>query len=356
VEIGRAIPFLGLFVLNLQHWFFAVHLIRLLSSIQLYCLLSCLTCYCQAYVAHYPAFFAHFPYSPAQNRAAWSLPCLICFMDRLVYAVLTHLLNAQPLARCPALSSLWTGSSMLSWLTCSMHSHLSCLIFFMDRLFYAVLTHLLNAQPLAGCPALSSLWTGSPMLSWLTCSLHSHLLAVLTYLIYGQALLCCPNSPAQCTAACWLPCLIFFMDRLFYAVLTHLLNGQPLARCPALSSSWTGSSMLSWLILLNAQPLSCLIFFMDRLFYAVLTHLLTCTAAVQYLLHTVQSSPARCPFSLYACCSDSPAAILPLLLAVQTLLLLSCLFSLLSRLLTCLYSLSCFLFFLPLFFLFRLFC
>jgi hypothetical protein len=126
VEIGRAIPFLGLFVLNLQHWFFAVHLIRLLSSIQLYCLLSCLTCYCQAYVAHYPAFFAHFPYSPAQNRAAWSLPCLICFMDRLVYAVLTHLLNAQPL---------------------------SCLICFMDRLFYAVMTHLLNAQPLARCPA-----------------------------------------------------------------------------------------------------------------------------------------------------------------------------------------------------------
>jgi hypothetical protein len=47
-------------------------------------------------------------------------------MDRLFYAVLTHLLNAQPL---------------------------SCLIFFMDRLFYAFLTHLLNAQTLARCPA-----------------------------------------------------------------------------------------------------------------------------------------------------------------------------------------------------------
>jgi hypothetical protein len=65
----------------------------------------------------------------------------IFFMDRLFYAALTHLLNAQLLARCPALSSLWTGSSMLSLLT------------------------LLNAQPLARCPALSSLWTGSSMLS-----------------------------------------------------------------------------------------------------------------------------------------------------------------------------------------------
>jgi hypothetical protein len=58
-------------------------------------------------------------------------------MDRLFYAVLTHLLNAQPL---------------------------SCLICFTYRLVYAVLTHLLNAQPLACCPALSSLWTGSSKL------------------------------------------------------------------------------------------------------------------------------------------------------------------------------------------------
>ncbi len=128
------------------------------------------------------------PYSPSQCTAACSLFCLIFFMGRLFYAVLTHLLNAQPLARCSALSSLWTGSSMLSCLTCSMHSRLlavlpyllygqvllccpyspaqytaacslSCLI------FYAVLTHLLNTQPLARCSALSSLWTGSSMLS-----------------------------------------------------------------------------------------------------------------------------------------------------------------------------------------------
>ncbi len=132
------------------------------------------------------------PDSPAQCTAACSLSCLICFMDRLFYAVLTHLLNTQPLARCPALSYLWTGSSTI----CCPNSpaqriaacSLSCLIFSMDRLFYAVLTHLLNAQ----------------------------LLAVLPYLFYGQALLCCPDSPAQCTAT-----------------------------CPALSSLWTGSSMLS---------------------------------------------------------------------------------------------------------------
>jgi hypothetical protein len=163
-----------------------------------------------------------FPDSPAQCTDACSLSCLICFTYRLVYAVLTHLLNAQTLARCPALSSLWTGSSKLFWLI------------------------LLNAQTLARCPALSSLWTGSSMLSWLTCSMHSRLLAVLPYLLYGQALLCCLDSPAQCTVAC---------------------------------------------------SLSCLIFFMDRLFYAVLTNLLTCTAAVQYLLLTVQPSPAPFPFS-----------------------------------------------------------
>ncbi len=124
--------------------------------------------------------------------------------------------------------------------------------------------------------------------------MHSRLLAVLPYLRYGQALLCCHDSPAQCTAAC---------------------------------------------------SLSCLICVMDRLFYAVMTHLLTCTAAVQYLLHTVQLSPARCPFSLCfpfrlfcylscltcsllscclvsaAHCPDTPAAILPLLLSVLSHLL-----------------------------------
>jgi hypothetical protein len=54
------------------------------------------------------------PDSPAQCTAACSLSCLIFFMDRLFYAVLTHLRSAQSLARCPALSSLWTGFSMLS--------------------------------------------------------------------------------------------------------------------------------------------------------------------------------------------------------------------------------------------------
>ncbi len=44
------------------------------------------------------------------------------------------------------------------------------------------------------------------------------------------------THPAQCIAYS-LSCLIFFMDRLFYAVLTPLLNAQPLARCPALSSA-----------------------------------------------------------------------------------------------------------------------
>jgi hypothetical protein len=209
---------------------------------------------------------------------------------------LTHLLKTEPLGRCPALYALWTGSSMLSWLTCSMHNHL-----------LAVLPYLLYGQALLCCPdspaqctatclALSSLWTGSSMLSWLTCSMHSRLLDVLPYLLYGQALLCCPDSPAHCTATCSLSWLILFMDRLFYAVLTHLLNAQPLAGCPALSSLWTGSSMLSWLTcsmdsrLLAVLPhllygqallccpdspahctatcwLSCLIFFMDRLVY-----------------------------------------------------------------------------------------
>jgi hypothetical protein len=90
------------------------------------------------------------PYSPAQCTAACLLFCLIFFIDRLIYAVLTHLLIAQLLAGCPALSSLWTGSSTIccpdSPAQCTAACSLSYLIFFMDRLFYANLTHLLTAQ------------------------------------------------------------------------------------------------------------------------------------------------------------------------------------------------------------------
>jgi hypothetical protein len=150
---------------------------------------------------------------------------LLAFLPYLLYgqALLccpTNLLNAQPLARCPALSSLWTGSSMLSWLTFSMHSRLLAVLPYlhyglallcypnspcsMHSHLLAVLPYLLYRQALLCCP-------NSP------CSMHSHLLAVLPYLLYGQAILCCPYSPANCTAAC----------------------------CPALFSLWTGSSMLS---------------------------------------------------------------------------------------------------------------
>jgi hypothetical protein len=106
---------------------------------------------------------------PAQCTAACSLCCLIFIMDRNFYAVLTHLLNVQPLA-IAVLPYLLYGQALLccpnSPAQCTAACSLSCLIFFMDRLFYAVLTHLLNVQPLARCPALSSLWTGSSMLSY----------------------------------------------------------------------------------------------------------------------------------------------------------------------------------------------
>ncbi len=115
-----------------------------------------------------------------------------------------------------------------------------------------------------------------------------------------------------------------------------------------------------------------------------------CRATVQYLLLTVQPSPARCSVSLYAFRSDFPAsifvspahcsaavcpllltirslfmdrlfyAILPHLLAVQTFLLAVLSHLLTAQLLSCLfcllYSLYCSLSFLPLFFLYRLFC
>ncbi len=39
---------------------------------------------------------------------------LLHIVQPFLLTVLTHLLSTQPLARCPALSSLWTSSSMLS--------------------------------------------------------------------------------------------------------------------------------------------------------------------------------------------------------------------------------------------------
>ncbi len=89
--------------------------------------------------------------------------------------------------------------------------------------------------------------------------MHSRLLAVLPYLLYGQALLCCPNSPANLHSRCPVPA-------------TH-------------------RSVLS--CSLSFLPL-CLLFRLSCCYSASSAH-----------------------------CLDSPAAFLPLLLAVQTLMLLS---------------------------------
>jgi hypothetical protein len=125
--------------------------------------------------------------------------------------------------------------------------------------------------------------------------MHSRLLAVLPYLLYGQALLSCPDSTVNLHSRCPVPA----------------------AHRPALSCS------LSLLPLLSVQTF----------LLAVLSHLLA--AQLLFCLCCLLSRLSCCYPVSYACCPDSPAAILPLKLAVKTLLLLSHLFCMLSRLSCC---------------------